>query len=125
MPWCDLTDARLYFEVQGRGEPLVLVPGLGGTCRFFDPIVPALAEHFTVILLDNRGAGQSAAKRPSRTLLDAASDLFELLDHLQVERTHMIGTSLGGMIGQRMAIDHPRNRSTNPIFQFFDVSRML
>ncbi len=107
MAWAELTDARCYYELIGRGGPLLLIPGLGVTCRIWDPIVAELARRFTVILVDNRGIGRSAQKRKPCTLRDFSSDLVELLDHLQLDRSHVLGLSLGGVIAQRLAVDHP------------------
>jgi pimeloyl-ACP methyl ester carboxylesterase len=107
MAWADLSDVRCYYEVMGDGDPLVLIPGLGGTCRVWDGIAPELAEHFSLILIDNRGLGRSVARRKPRTLADYSADIAELLDALQLERAHVLGLSLGGIIAQRFAIDHP------------------
>ena len=108
MAWADLTDCRAYYELIGEGEPLLLIPGLGATCRLWDPIVPELARHFTLIMLDNRGMGLSKAKRKPRTLSDYSSDYSELLDYLNVDQSHVLGLSLGGIAAQRLAIDHPQ-----------------
>ena len=75
MAWADLTDCRAYYELIGEGEPLLLIPGLGATCRLWDPIVPELARHFTLIMLDNRGMGLSKAKRKPRTPVIAPAEL--------------------------------------------------
>jgi pimeloyl-ACP methyl ester carboxylesterase len=107
MPLIDLSDVRCYFEQIGSGDPLLLIPGLGRTCRMWDSIVPELAESFTLIMPDNRGMGRSETKRPPGTLADLAVDLVELLDALQLERTHVLGISLGGMIAQYLAVEHP------------------
>jgi pimeloyl-ACP methyl ester carboxylesterase len=107
MAWAQLTDVRCCYEVIGRGDPLLLVPGLGVTRSVWDPIVPELAAHLSLILLDNRGAGRSEPVRPAECLRDYVSDLVELMDHLQLERAHVLGLSLGGMIARRLAADHP------------------
>src|SRR5436190_1898710 len=107
MAWAELTDVRCYYEILGQGEPLLLVPGLGVTCRTWDPVLPELARHFTLIMVDNRGLGLSAPKRPPRSTADYSTDLLELLDHLQLDRAHVMGLSLGGIISQRFAVDHP------------------
>jgi len=107
MAWADLSDCRCYYEIRGEGEPLLLVPGLGGTCRNWDPIVEELSRDFSLILFDNRGMGKSLAKRQARDLRHLAADLVELLDHLQVDRCHVMGISLGGIIAQRLAMEHP------------------
>jgi 3-oxoadipate enol-lactonase len=84
-----------------------MIPGLGATCRSWDPIAPDLAQHFSLILPDNRDVGKSVGKRKPRSLGDFAADLVDLLDRLQIERTHVVGISLGGVIAQQFAIDHP------------------
>jgi pimeloyl-ACP methyl ester carboxylesterase len=107
MAWAELSDVRCYYELVGEGDPLLFIPGLGGTCRVWDPVAPTLAEHFTCILPDNRGIGRSVARRQPHTLGDYSADLTELLDRLQLDRVHVLGLSLGGIIAQRFAIDHP------------------
>ena len=108
MPFAELTDVRCYYELLGSGDPVLLIPGLGTTCRLWDEVLPELAASFSLILVDNRGAGQSLAKRQPRALDDLAADLVELLDALKVDKAHVIGLSVGGLIAQRLAIDHPR-----------------
>jgi pimeloyl-ACP methyl ester carboxylesterase len=105
--FAELTDARCYYELRGSGDPLVLVPGLGSTCDLWDSVATELANSFFVILLDGRGVGRSIAKRAPKTLEDFSVDLLELLDHLQLPRSHVLGLSLGGMIVQQFAHDHP------------------
>jgi pimeloyl-ACP methyl ester carboxylesterase len=107
MAWANLNDVRCYYELLGQGPPLLLIPGLGVTSRVWEPIAPELAEHFSVILVDNRGVGRSKAIRHAMSLQDLTADLLELLDHLQVDRCHVMGLSLGGVIAQRLAADHP------------------
>jgi len=108
MAWADLTDVQCYYELLGEGDPLLLIPGLGTTCRLWDGIAPELAQHFSLILPDNRDVGKSIGKtRTPRMLSDFSADLIELLDRLQIERAHVLGISLGGVIAQRLAIDHP------------------
>lgn len=107
MPWADLSDVRMYYELAGSGEPVLFIPGLGATCRLWDPIIPELSRDYSLILPDNRGVGKSVAKRPLKTLRDLSSDLLELLDTLQLERAHVVGISFGGVIAQSLAVDHP------------------
>jgi pimeloyl-ACP methyl ester carboxylesterase len=107
MPWADLTDVRAYYELLGDGEPLLMIPGLGSTCRLWDPVAPDLAQQFSLILPDNRDVGRSRGKRKPRALSDFSADLLELLDELQVERAHVVGISLGGVIAQTLAVEHP------------------
>jgi 3-oxoadipate enol-lactonase len=108
MAWADLSDVRLYYEIIGEGEPLLLIPGLGATCRLWDPVIPDLARHFTLILLDNRDIGRSVSKarKPAPNLTYLAADVAELMDELQLDRCHVMGVSLGGAIAQRFAVEH-------------------
>ena len=107
MAWAELSDVRCYYEILGEGEPLLLIPGLGGNCRVWDPLLPHFAEHFSVIVFDPRGLGKSVGRRKPRTLADYSADLAELLDKLQLDKVHVLGLSLGGIVAQRFAIDHP------------------
>jgi pimeloyl-ACP methyl ester carboxylesterase len=107
MAVADLNDVRCFYELLGHGEPLVLIPGLGVTSRIWDAVTPELAEHFSLILFDNRDVGQSQAKRHPSKISDFSSDIIELLDYLQLDRAHVLGLSLGGVIALRLAADHP------------------
>ncbi len=106
MPYADLTDTRCYYELRGQGDPLLLIPGLGGTARFWDPIADELAQNFSLIIPENRGIGRSEVRRKAITLQDYCADLLELLEHLQVDTAHVLGQSLGGIIAQRFSVDH-------------------
>lgn len=108
MPEIELTDVRMHYELSGSGEAVLLLPGLGQTARVWDPIAPILAEHYSVIQIDNRGIGQSVQKRPARRLDDYVADCLELLDALQVDRAHVVGMSFGGVLAQRFAANHPQ-----------------
>ena len=59
MPLATVNDINLYYEIHGKGDPLVLINGLGYDLWMWHRMVPGLAEHFQVITFDNRGAGQS------------------------------------------------------------------
>jgi 3-oxoadipate enol-lactonase len=105
--FAELTDLRCYYQLLGAGDPVLLVPGLGATCALWDSIAAELSNSFSLILPDTRGLGRSIPKRAPQTLADFAVDLVELMDHLQLDRVHVLGLSLGGMIAQQLAIDHP------------------
>ena len=107
MPIAELTDVRCYYEVIGQGEPLVLIPGLGSTSAIWQPVLDHFSTHLSVVRFDNRDIGQSVGNRHPNTISDYSSDLIELLDHLQIDRAHVMGLSLGGIIAQRLAIDYP------------------
>ncbi|WEG09443.1 alpha/beta fold hydrolase [Microbacterium horticulturae] len=100
--------ATLDWEQHGTGDPMVLIPGQAVSRRTWDLIVPALAERFRVITYDHRGIGASTLGAPAewstRTL---AADALAVLDAAGAERAHVVGHSMGGRIGQWLAIDAP------------------
>jgi 3-oxoadipate enol-lactonase len=106
--FADANGARLYYEVYGKGEPLLLIPGRGTNHLSWADEVPAYAPEFKVILFDPRGTGQSSfpeGVESSMALL--ADDAAGLLDALGVDAAHVLGWSLGGMVAQEMALRHP------------------
>src|SRR5205814_9436960 len=100
-------EVRCQVARAGSGPPLLLIPGVGRTCQMWEQVVPELAESFSLIMPDSRGMGRSVSKRAPRSLADLAVDLVELLDALQLDRAHVLGISLGGMIAQWLAVEHP------------------
>lgn len=114
MAWAQNGDVRLWYETFGDpGDPaLLLVNGLGSQsinyrdawCERF------VAAGFFVIRFDNRGLGLSGPDTPAAegyTLSDMAADGIAVLDALGIPQAHIMGLSLGGMVVQTMAIDHP------------------
>lgn len=107
MPYADLSDVRCHYKIMGTGEPLLMIVGLGSTCEIWGSAAEQLAKSFTLILADNRNMGRSVGHRMPQCLADFSADYVELLEHLQLDRTHALGLSLGGIIAQRLAVDHP------------------
>lgn len=100
--------ARLYYEVYGQGEPLLLIMGLGANHLSWTPQVPVYSREFRVIVFDNRGTGQSDFPQDAEyTIPVLADDAAALLDALGVDSAHVYGVSMGGMIAQEMALRHP------------------
>ncbi len=96
--------ARLYYEVEGQGRPLVLIHGWSLNLRMFDPQVPAFSREYRVIRMDRRGFGRSSDGED--TTWDA-DDLKALLDHLSVARAHILGMSQGGAVALAFAAAFP------------------
>jgi 3-oxoadipate enol-lactonase len=107
MPLAAVNGLNLYYEETGSGPPLLLITGLSGNTLGWAMLLPALAERFRAIAFDNRGAGRSSAPPGRYTTREMADDAAALLEHLGVERAHVIGFSLGGMIAQELALAHP------------------
>jgi pimeloyl-ACP methyl ester carboxylesterase len=98
---------RIAWERRGAGAPVVLVHGLGYARWGWEPVADRLAERFEVLLLDNRGIGDSDAPPGPYTAAEMAADVARVLDEAGLERAHVVGTSLGGMIAQELALAHP------------------
>ncbi|TMC83471.1 MAG: alpha/beta hydrolase [Chloroflexi bacterium] len=95
-----------YSEV-GRGEPLVLIHGLGDDHRAWRRTIPDLMLHRCAFLYDLRGHGQTTLGTPDGTLRQLSNDLLQLMDGVGLEQVDIAGFSLGGTIAMRFAIDFP------------------
>jgi len=98
---------RIKWEERGRGAPLLLIQGLGYGRWSWAPIVPALAERYRVLWFDNRGIGDSDKPDGPYTAKLMAGDALQVLDEAGIERAHVLGASLGGMIAQEVAAGTP------------------
>jgi 3-oxoadipate enol-lactonase len=108
MPVLRVNGIDLYCEDSGGGgEAMVLVMGLGGDHVAWGFQVPALAERYRVVTFDNRGAGRSSQPDEPYSIAGMAADTVGLMDALGIERAHVVGASMGGMIAQELALAHP------------------
>jgi pimeloyl-ACP methyl ester carboxylesterase len=98
----------VYYEISGRGPPLILIRGLGSSAAHWHAQIPVLSDHFTVIAFDHRGIGRSPqATTDGCSIESMAADTLSLMDALGFCRAHVLGVSMGGMIAQEIAITHP------------------
>lgn len=104
MPVAELEPVPIYYELHGHGPPLVVIPGTGTDTRVFAPLVRDLAAHFSVLVFDPRGAGQSGKPDVPYTVLDMADDAAALMDHLGWSNASVLGYSLGGRIALALAL---------------------
>jgi 3-oxoadipate enol-lactonase len=103
---------RLYWESAGTGDPVLLIHGLGLSGGAWWRTVDALAPKMRVITFDHRGVGQSASLTYAYTTEAMADDAVSILDALAIERVHVYGFSLGGMVAQQLALrNHERVQS--------------
>ena len=107
MPMITLGDLSVHYEQRGRGEPVLLIHGLGSSTEDWDPQVDALAGEFTVITYDVRGHGKTAKPDGKYTVPQFSDDAARLIRHLALGPVHVMGLSMGGMIGFQLAVDHP------------------
>jgi 3-oxoadipate enol-lactonase len=107
MPRALVNGTNLYFEVRGRGEPLLLIQGLAGGANAWFRQVSVFEKYYTVIVFDARGLDRSDLSAVPYTLPVMVGDVIGLLDHLNIKKAHILGTSLGGLIAQAIAVDYP------------------
>lgn len=104
-----MTAVPVHHETAGRSDAsaVLLIGSLGSTLEMWAPQMLALAERFHVIRYDTRGHGRSAVPPGPYSIDDLADDAVSLLDHLGLERAHVVGLSLGGMTAMRLAAREP------------------
>ena len=108
MPTLTVNDTELHYERRGEGEPLLLVQGMTGhSLHWGEAFLCALERDFELVLYDHRGVGRSAPYESRFTIADLASDAAALLAALDVERAHVLGISMGGMVAQELALAAP------------------
>jgi 3-oxoadipate enol-lactonase len=104
-------ELRIAYELRGmlhwRRPWLVLIQGMGFDRFGWQPVLRKLRRHFRLVLVDNRGSGGSDLPAGPFGVADMAGDVVAVLDGAGVRRAHMMGVSLGGMVAQELAVDHP------------------
>lgn len=99
--------AEIYYEVKGRGSPILLLPGLGRGTSYFDAVEPVLRRDFQTIVVDPRGIGRSSRTEELVTAEQWADDFAELITDLGLPSAHIFGSSHGGSMAMAMALRHP------------------
>lgn len=108
MPSVDVAGTELHYERAGEGEPMLLIQGMSAThLTWGRPFLSGLESHFECIVFDNRGMGRSGRAKLPFTIADLAADAIGVLDGLGIERAHVVGISMGGMIAQELALANP------------------
>ena len=104
-----VNDTELYYELHGKeGAPwLIFSHSLACTVRMWDPQIAAFKDRYRILAYDMRGHGQSAAPTGPYTLEMLANDVLALMKELRIQRAHYVGLSIGGMIGQHLALKDP------------------
>lgn len=104
--FASINGTRLYYELAGEGDPLVLLHGFTLDRRMWDAQVEPFAQHYRVLNYDGRGYGKSAL--PDGAEYDRAEDLKALLDALGIQRAHIVGLSMGGAVAIDFALAYPQ-----------------
>jgi pimeloyl-ACP methyl ester carboxylesterase len=117
--WAELNGTRLYYEMAGDGDPLVLIHGFSLDRRMWDPQFAVFARRYRVIRYDLRGFGRSAL--PDGDPFSHTADLAALLDSFGIARAHIVGLSQGGAVAVAFALAYAeRVRCLVPVDAYFD-----
>ena len=99
-------EVTIHYQSHGEGPPLLLIMGFGQSGDMWIPVLPYL-DGFRVLFFDNRGTGRSGRPAAGYTIPDMAGDARAVLDAEGIERAHVYGVSMGGMIAQELTLESP------------------
>lgn len=100
-------DTDLYYETIGQGDPIVFIHGLGSSSRDWEPQIEFFSQQYQVVVFDVRGHGRSGKPPGPYTIPLFTQDTAELIRSLDIAPAHVVGISMGGMIGFQLALDEP------------------
>lgn len=107
MPKIKVNDIEMYYETYGQGEPLVFIAGFSADHFCWHEVFEHFTDKYQIILLDNRGAGQTDVPKGPYSIEQMADDVAVLCEKLDVTSAHFTGNSMGGYIVQMLAYRHP------------------
>jgi len=108
LPKIKVNDININYEVYGEGFPCVMIMGTALCLKVWDaPLIDELSKKFKTVLFDNRGSGQTDIPDGEYTIKMMADDTAGLMDALSIEKAHVIGVSMGGMIAQELVLNYP------------------
>ena len=107
MPFAQRPDARIWWDQDGTGDPILLIMGHAYGADMWYRTAPELAASYRVIRFDNRGAGRSSDPPGPYPMRLMAEDALAVLDAAGAASAHVYGVSLGGAIALQLALDHP------------------
>jgi len=108
MPLARLNGINISYQVEGQGEPLVMIMGFTAGRIGWMPQIRFFKKYYRVITFDNRGVGKSDKPPGPYSTRMMADDTVKLMDLLGIEKAHIMGASMGGMIAQELAINYPQ-----------------
>jgi len=106
MPRAPITGTELFYDQQGEGEVLLFHHGYTGSHDAWDEVVPAFKDRYRCIVMDTRGAGDSAHPADGYNIRQYAADVVAMADHLGVSTFTYIGHSMGGVIGMELGLNY-------------------
>jgi pimeloyl-ACP methyl ester carboxylesterase len=108
MPVANIGNHSLYYEIIGKGHPLVMIRGVGSNVDHWYDQVPTLSQRFQLLVFDNRGIARSSDLGGPFSIRDMAADTTALMEAVGIKKAHVLGYSMGGMVAQEMALNHPQ-----------------
>jgi len=110
MPYADSADnAPIYYESHGSGTPILMSAGMGGGGGFWTPQIATLAQRHQVIIYDHVGTGRSRTDAiTNRSISGMAGDMVSVMDHAGIDRAHVVGHAIGGIVGLELAMQQPQ-----------------
>ncbi len=103
-----VNDIEIDYELRGQGFFLVMIMGFAGNMQWWPPaLVETLANHYRLLLFDNRGTGKTTSNGWCYSIQLMAKDTLGLMDALGIQQAHILGVSMGGMIAQEIALNDP------------------
>jgi 3-oxoadipate enol-lactonase len=107
MPHAQSGDVQIHYTVEGQGEPVLLIPGLGMSSVTWEAVGSRLSSAHRLIYADPRGSGASDTPDVPYTGDLVAADMAAVLDDVGLDSAHVVGMSMGGLIAQNLALEHP------------------
>src|ERR1044072_2921229 len=107
MPKLTVNGVRLFYDIEGDGEPVVLIPGFAAGRWIWFKQTPDLSRRFRIIVFDPRGVSASDKPEGSQTISLLADDIAQLLQSIGVKSAHIVGASFGGFVAQEFALKFP------------------
>jgi len=107
MPRVEVNGIGIHCEEYGSGPPLVMIGGLGADTYLWSKQVPAFSTQHRVVVFDNRGSGESDKPDEPYSIPMFVADTVGLMRALGIEKAHVVGASLGGLIAQELVLTHP------------------
>jgi len=104
----DVNGIKICYEIHGGGAPMILLHGFAMYKEFWFPQIGELSKYFKLLSIDIRSCGKSTHPSEHYSILDIVEDIKGLMDYLDIDKAHMMGHSMGGMVAQNFALKYPK-----------------
>jgi len=107
MPKIKVNDIAMYYEIHSKGDPIIFIPGFSSDHLIWNPTIEFFKDKYQVILLDNRGSGQTDAPKGPYSLEQMTDDIAAFCQQLSIKHAIFVGNSMGGFIAQMLGRKYP------------------